>query len=89
MWEKALANAREQAEKTLMSSGMKIDSIFAISPIAFPEIHQKIFGRGSDGDAAPMEAAASTSPEKASVYRLAPIDISQSVHVIYLISLAK
>ena len=28
LWDKAIANAREQAEKTLKQTGMKIDSVF-------------------------------------------------------------
>jgi len=37
----ALTNARERAAKTLATTGMKIDSVFAISPVTFPEIQQK------------------------------------------------
>lgn len=87
MWDKAVANARSQAEKTLKQAGMKIDSVFAISPVAFPEIQTKIFGEpfvvvtGSNVPTKEDRAG----PE----YRLAPITISQSVHVIYLISPAK
>jgi uncharacterized protein YggE len=35
LWPKAIANAREQAEKTLKPMGMKIDSVFAVSSIDF------------------------------------------------------
>ena len=38
LWPKAIANAREQAEKTLKPMGMKIDSVFAVSSIYFSEI---------------------------------------------------
>ena len=38
IFEKALTNAREQAEKTLKTMDMKIDSVFAVSPVPFPEI---------------------------------------------------
>jgi uncharacterized protein YggE len=86
MWEKALGNAKEQAEQTLKPAGMKIDSIFAISPVAFPLIHQKIFGRGGDmAEYGPM-ASASAGVRSPSQYRLAPIAVTQTVHVIYLIS---
>jgi uncharacterized protein YggE len=44
VWEKALANAREKAEKTVKGAGMKIDSVFAISPVAFPQISHRILG---------------------------------------------
>jgi uncharacterized protein YggE len=87
LWEKALNNARDQAEKTLKTTNMKIDSVFAVSPVAFPEIRPRIFGTGEvagrvivTGSNIPM-----TEPE----YRLAPVSVSQSVHVIYLISSGK
>jgi uncharacterized protein YggE len=86
IWKKALTNARERAEKTLKEIGMKIDSIFAVSPVSFPEIRQRIFGY-SERPSAETESALRQLPP--SQYRLAPVAISQSVHVIYLISPAK
>jgi uncharacterized protein YggE len=87
IWEKALANAREKAEKTLKPMGMKIDSIFAVSPVSFPEIQGRILGSGTTaGGVAEVERMIEPSPLQ---YRLAPITVSQSVHVIYLISPAK
>jgi uncharacterized protein YggE len=87
VWEKALTNARERAEKTLKAIGMRIDSVFAVSPVAFPEIHQKIFGSTETAQSVlPAEGAPAPDPSQ---YRLAPVAISQSVHVIYLISPAK
>lgn len=82
----AMKNARERAEKTLQAVGMKIDSIFAVSPVAFPEIQRGIFGLR-----APSAESESALPSQGytSEYRLAPITVSQSVHVIYLISPAK
>jgi hypothetical protein len=63
---------------------MKIDSVFAVSPVPFPEIRTRIFGSEErvlvTGSNIPM-----TEPE----YRLAPVTVSQNVHVIYLISPAK
>jgi uncharacterized protein YggE len=82
VWQKALGNAREQAEKTLKPLNMKIDSVFAISPVSFPEIQRNIFGPESSVAAYAMSPA---QPE----YRLAPVTVSQQVHVIYLISPAK
>jgi uncharacterized protein len=88
LWDKAIANAREQADKTLKQTGMKIDSVFAISPIPFPEIQTKIFGEtervivtGSN-----IPTAQDRVPSE---YRLAPVALSETVHVIYLISPAK
>jgi uncharacterized protein YggE len=86
VWDKALADARERAEKTVSGMAMKIDSVFAVSPITFPEIPREIFGTG------PVEAyatAAKTAQYAAPQYRLAPVTVSQAVHVIYLISPGK
>lgn len=84
---RALIKAREQAEKTLKEIGMKIDSIFAVSPVAFTEIQRRIFG--SSVPTAETESALPAQSRNASEYRLAPITISQSIHVIYLFSPAK
>jgi uncharacterized protein len=86
IWDRALSNARERAEKTVKATGMKIDSVFAVSPVAFPEIQSKFFGLGiNEGAAAEVERVI----QPALQYRLAPITVSQNVHVIYLISAAK
>jgi uncharacterized protein YggE len=89
LWGNAVANARERAEKTLKQTGMKIDSVFAVSPVSFPEIQGRIF----PGEAERTIVTASEIPTKGervpSEYRLAPVTVSQSVHVIYLISPAK
>jgi uncharacterized protein YggE len=82
VWQKALGNAREQAEKTLKPLNMKIESVFAISPVSFPEIQRNIFGPESS------VAAYARSPAQPE-YRLAPVTVSQQIHVIYLISPAK
>ena len=86
VWQKAISNAREQAERTLKPLNMRIDSVFAISPVAFPSIQSRIFGaEPTEAAAAAYRAEGPAAPE----YRVAPIEISQSVHVIYLISPAK
>jgi uncharacterized protein YggE len=94
MFEKALSNAREQAEKTLKPMEMKIDSVFGVSPVAFSQIRDSIFG--SDRSGATTERVIVTGnyiptgdTKVASEYRLAPITVSQSIHVLYLISPAK
>lgn len=96
MFEKALTNAREQADKTLTAVDMKIDSIFAVSPVAFSEIHSRIFGSDTSeattervivtGSYIPTSGAGS---HVVSEYRLAPLSVRESIHVIYLISPAK
>jgi uncharacterized protein YggE len=87
IWKKALVNARERADKTLKEIGMKIDSIFAVSPVAFPQVQQRIFG--SSFPTAEYESRISAKHLDPSQYRLAPVSVSQSVHVIYLISPTK
>lgn len=87
-WDKALLNARERAEKTLKAINMKIDSVFAVSPVSFPEIHQRIFSRLPVASYESAIGDATKRPDPTQ-YRLAPITISQSIHVIYLISPAK
>jgi len=83
VWNKALLDAREQADKAAKAINMKIDSVYAISPVPFPEIQSKIFRSG------PQEANY-TAREKAKPdpgrYRLAPITLTDNIHVIYLIS---
>jgi uncharacterized protein YggE len=87
IWQQTLANAREQAEKTVKPIKMRIDSVFAVSPTAFPQIQREILGEVDrvivTGAAPPMK------PEEVSQYRLGAVAVSESVHVIYLISAAK
>ena len=86
VWDKALANAREKAENTVRTAGMKIDSTFAISPVVFPAIESTILG-----SSAPVLSLNRDLVEKGgfSQYRLPPISVKQTIHVIYLISPAK
>ena len=88
-WEKALTNAGEQADKTLKPLNLKIDSVFAVSPVSFPEIEAGIFGGEVSGRYAPMKAPEVERVIVAPQYRFAPIKVTQRVHVIYLISPAK
>jgi uncharacterized protein YggE len=85
-WAAALPDARTKAEKTLSAAGMKIRSVFAISPVNFPEISPRIFGSSGVAMAASYAERTIVNPHQ---YRLAPITVSQSVHVIYLISPGK
>jgi uncharacterized protein YggE len=87
VWEKAISNARERAEKTLKPMAMNIESLFAVSPVTFPEIQRSIFGASETLEVLQRREA---SPQVvSSEYRLAPVTIKQSVHVIYLISPVK
>ena len=87
-WDKALTNGRELAERTLKRVGMRIDAVYAVSPVAFPEIEGNIFRRR---ERVVVTGAYIAGPEKLdpAKYRLAPIKVTQSVHGIYLISPAK
>ena len=92
LWTKAVTNAREQAEKTLNPVGMKVDSVFAISPVPVPEISSTMFPKGR-AEAERVIVTGSNIPTareaNASQYHLAPVTVTQVVHVIYLISPAK
>ncbi len=83
VWGKAVGNAREQAEKTVSPMGMKIGNVFAVSPIPFPQIREQIFRSNMP------KVFARPTTTVSSEYVLAPLTVSQSVHVIYLISPAK
>jgi uncharacterized protein len=87
LWPKAIANAREQAEKTLKPMGMKIDSVFAVSSIDFGEIKGEFLQGGNRVVVTGMNIP--TPPDQPSEYRLEMIFIESTAHVIYLISPAK
>src|SRR4029453_808987 len=87
LWDKALADARAKAEKSLKPMNLKIDAVFAVTPISPAEIEGKIFGEITRPGVRGSEAAARAEPPPE--YRLAPVSISQEAHVIYLISPAK
>jgi len=84
IWAKALVNAREQADRTAKATGVKIDSVFAISPTPFPQIRTQLF-RSEYGEAVAERTIVTGPPE----YRLGSLTVSQNVHIIYLISSAK
>lgn len=97
IFEKALGDAREQAEKSLKPMEMKIDSVFAVSPVAFSQIRDSIFG--SDISGATTERVVVTGNyiptgeirgiRVPSQYRMAPLTVREGIHVIYLISPVK
>jgi uncharacterized protein len=87
LWPKAIANAREKAEKTLKPLGMKIDSVFAVSSIDFGEIRGQFLKNGERVVVMGMNVP--TPPDQPSEYRLENITIDSSAHIIYLISPAK
>jgi uncharacterized protein YggE len=98
LWEDAVANSRAEAERTLKNTGMKVDSIYVISPVPIPEITSRMFPKGESktGTGAEAEDVVVTGsniptpePRLPSEYRLTPISFRQIVHVIYLISPAK
>jgi hypothetical protein len=73
---------------------MKVDSIYAISPVPIPEITSRMFPKGESGNGVEKVVVTGSNiptPEARlpSEYRLTPIYFQQIVHVIYLISPAK
>lgn len=93
LWTKAIANAHEEAEKTLKALGMKTESVFAISPVPVLDIASTMFPKDRTDGADRVIVTGSNIPTaeggKPSQYHLAPVTITQIVHVIYLISAAK
>ena len=95
LWTKAIANAREQAEKTARSMGMNIESVFAISPVPITQITSTMFPKDSNSGDERVVVTGSYVPtpeeagRKPSQYHLAPLTVTQIVHVIYLISALK
>ena len=93
LWEEAVANARTDAERTLKNTGMKIDSIFAISPVGISEIASGMFPKGGSAEVERVVVTGSNIPTAEerlpSEYRLTPISFAQVVHIIFLISPAK
>jgi uncharacterized protein YggE len=94
LWEDAIVNSRAEAERTLKNTGMKVDSIYAISPVPIPEITSRMFPKGESGKGAERVVVTGSNiptpePRLPSEYRLTPIYFEQIVHVIYLISPAK
>jgi hypothetical protein len=87
LWPKAIANAREKAEKTLKPMGMKIDSVFAVSSIDFGEIRGEFLKSGERVVVTGMNIP--TPPDEPSQYRPEMLTIESTAHVIYLISPAK
>jgi uncharacterized protein YggE len=86
---KAVADAQAKARATAEMLDMKIDSVFAVSPVPIPEIPNRMVPRSErvvvTGSFIP------TSDERigGSRFKLAPVTVSKSVHVIYLISPSK
>ena len=92
MWSRALVNAREQADKTLSEVGMKVDSVFAVSPVSFASISSSIFSNEATAERVVVVGSYIPTGESAkppSRFQLAPIEVTQKAHVIYLISPAK
>lgn len=96
IFEKSLRDAREQAERSLKAMEMKIDSVFAVSPVAFSQIRDSMFGSESGATTERVIVTGSYIPTGGiagirvpSQYRLAPLTVRESIHVIYLISPTK
>jgi uncharacterized protein YggE len=86
LWNKAIIDAREQADRTAKQTGMKVDSVFAISPTPIPEITSTMFPKGGGVERVVVTGSNVPTPEEWEKYRLAPISFSETVQIIYLIS---
>lgn len=84
VWQAAIANARERADKTLKPLGLAVGSVYAVSPVAFPQIERGIFGDSDEGGVGYAKNSVVSGEVKAEEYRLRPVTMSQTVHVIYL-----
>lgn len=79
----ALEKARAQAEVTAKSTGMRIKGVYAVSPVAFPEILPGIFGGVHSGSG--MRQFAMAKDSGGNTYVFPPVETSSTLHVIYLI----
>ena len=87
LWPKAIEDAREKAEKTLKPLALKIESVFAVSSIAFEQVAPEFLKSGDGVIVTGMNIP--TPPDQPSEYRLEVATIESRAHVIYLISPAK
>jgi uncharacterized protein YggE len=86
IFDKALANAREQAEKTVKAMRMKIDSVFAVSTAPFLDVQSRMFAAPTTERVVVTGSYIPTGEDlPASKYVLAPVQMSATIHVIYLI----
>jgi uncharacterized protein len=82
----ALAQARQQAEEIAAGMNARVTGVFAVSPIAFGEIPQTIFGSGGGRPVA--LAAYSTRADKGGPgdrYIFDQLTLTERLHVIFLI----
>jgi uncharacterized protein YggE len=88
--DKALLDARKQAEKTTNTMGMKVDSIYAVSPISVPDIKGDLLSSNAAERVIVTGSNVPTLEEgDYARFRIAPIVVSERVHVIYLVSPGK
>jgi len=81
----AMTQARKEAEDLVTSTGARITGVFAVSPIAFGEIPQAIFGGSGPR---PMPLAYEARAGKGSAgdkYLFDEITLSERLHVIFLV----
>lgn len=88
----ALAEARQQADEIAAGLGARVTSVFAVSPIAFGEIPEAIFG-GDNGNGPIALSAFSVANKRGGQaedkYVFEKLTFSQRLHVIFLIEPAK
>jgi uncharacterized protein YggE len=82
LWMDALKNARERAEGTLKAMNMKIYAVFAVSNDGFTSIPSDMLG----GNERVVVTGMNISTAPIQDFRLKPVKLSESLHVIYLTS---
>jgi uncharacterized protein YggE len=88
--ERALTDARTQAEKTLKAMDMKIDSVFAVSPFAIADISSRMLPSSSTERVVVTGSYIPAGGDRVvSQYRIAPLSVKQNMNVIFLIAPAK
>lgn len=85
LWGKAIVDARQQAENTARPAGMKVLSVFAMSPVSIPDIGPTMFPKTELEGGVVAYSRMAAQEVAPSEYRLAPISLTQTIHVIYLI----
>jgi uncharacterized protein YggE len=82
----ALAQARREADDIAASLGARITAVFAVSPIAFGEIPQAIFGgSGPRPMVRTFDLAMSAAKNSGDKYVFDQLTLSERLHVIFLI----
>jgi len=87
VWQKAVDDARRRADLLAKAAGMKVDGVYAISPSTIPAISREMLDE-ENSRSYPLSGAAPAGVDAAK-YVLRPVKVTQTIHILYLISPAK